>query len=309
MATRLGNISHLVVWTHGLRRSSPVPRPSRQKGLDQEGFWLQLTAETDTIQAVHLQDLHTGSADGGEPDNASPLDPEVVAPDIRARIEEACQDAGGGVKARHIGSLVAIREMTGERQVAVRITPPMLPRDNMLDVKRDEIMLLVDLTIFAAVPRTSAHAGGRRGIHLRRRRLPEEGPRLLLEHGDHIHRVDVGLILGHFLGGDGALITLLGQERDARVHGGVHTQGHNPLGHFWREAGSNRIEDLGETDHCIVHRMCHARLLLSSPLATVAHLTRSRQSRSCRSTGRNMCGQRLAQKKGFVTAKLRSANA
>ena len=190
-----------------------------------------------------MQKLHTGSADGGEPENASSLDPEVVAPDIRARIEEARQDAGSGVKARHIRSLVAITEMTGERQVAVRITPPMLPRDNMLDVKRDEIMLLVNPTILPAVPRTSAHAGGRRGLHLRRRGLPEEGLGLLLEHGCHIHSVDVCLIFGHFLGGDGALITLLGKERDARMHCGVHTQGHNPLGHFWCEAGSNRIED------------------------------------------------------------------
>jgi len=93
----------------------------------------------------------------------------------------------------------------------------------MLDVKRDEIMPLVDLTIFTAVPRTRPHASGRRRIHLGGQGLHEEGPGLLLEHGDHIHRVDVGLILRHFLKGDGALITLVGKERDARVHRRVHT--------------------------------------------------------------------------------------
>jgi hypothetical protein len=89
--------------------------------------------------------------------------------------------------------------MTGERQVAVLITPPMLPRDNMLDVKRDEIMPLVDLTIFTPVPGTRPHAGCCRHVHLRGPGLLEEGPCLFLQHGDHIHRVDVGLILRHFL--------------------------------------------------------------------------------------------------------------
>ena len=50
-------------------------------------------------------------------------------------MKEARQDAGGGVKPRQIGSLVAITEMTGEGEVRLVVTPVMLLRHDVLDVK------------------------------------------------------------------------------------------------------------------------------------------------------------------------------
>ena len=49
-------------------------------------------------------------------------------------------------------------EMTGERLVRLVVTPVMLLRHDVLDVKGDEIVLLMDATILAAVSRTVAHA-------------------------------------------------------------------------------------------------------------------------------------------------------
>ena len=49
-------------------------------------------------------------------------------------------------------------EMTGECEVRLVVTPVMLLRHDVLDVKGDDIVLLMDATILAAVFRTVAHA-------------------------------------------------------------------------------------------------------------------------------------------------------
>jgi hypothetical protein len=48
--------------------------------------------------------------------------------------------------------------MTGEGEVRRVITLVMLLRHNVLDVKCDDIVVLTDTTILAAVTRTTAHA-------------------------------------------------------------------------------------------------------------------------------------------------------
>jgi hypothetical protein len=48
--------------------------------------------------------------------------------------------------------------MTGERQIRLVVTPVMLLRHDVLDVKGDDIVLLMDATILAAVSRTVTHA-------------------------------------------------------------------------------------------------------------------------------------------------------
>jgi hypothetical protein len=53
---------------------------------------------------------------------------------------------------------VTIAEMASEREVRLVITPVMLLRHNVLDVKCDDIVLLMDATILATVSRTVAYA-------------------------------------------------------------------------------------------------------------------------------------------------------
>jgi hypothetical protein len=86
------------------------------------------------------------------------LAPEVLVPGIDTGIEEACQLTGCGIYTRKIWPSVTITEMTGERQVRLVVTPVMLLRHDVLDVKGDEIVSLMDPTILAAVSRTVAHA-------------------------------------------------------------------------------------------------------------------------------------------------------
>ena len=110
------------------------------------------------IRAVHIQHIDGRPAHGRETNDAPGLGLEVLAPGIGTGGEEACQLTGCGVHTSEIWPLVTITEMTGQRQVRLVVTPMMLLRYDMLDVKGDEIVLLMDATILAAIFRTIAHA-------------------------------------------------------------------------------------------------------------------------------------------------------
>ena len=47
---------------------------------------------------------------------------------------------------------MTITEMTGEREVRLVVTPVMLLRHDVFDMKGDDIVLLMDTTIFARFP-------------------------------------------------------------------------------------------------------------------------------------------------------------
>jgi hypothetical protein len=53
---------------------------------------------------------------------------------------------------------VTVAEMASECQVRLVITPVMLLRHNVLDVKCDNIVLLMDATILATISRPVAYA-------------------------------------------------------------------------------------------------------------------------------------------------------
>jgi hypothetical protein len=141
-----------------------------------------------------------------------------MVPGIGAGVEEACQLTGFEVHSREIWPFVTIAEMTGERGIRLVITPVMLLRHDVLDVKCDDIMLLMNVTILAALSCSVAHVGPGLRIHLRRLRLSDQGVSLLLEHGHHVHGMNVGIVLSRFLGRHRALITLFGKLLNARLH-------------------------------------------------------------------------------------------
>src|SRR5438093_13590936 len=109
-------------------------------------------------------------------------------------------------------------EMTGEREVRLVVTPVMLLRHDVLDMKGDDIVLLMDATILAAVSRAVAYACPGRGIHLRRMWLSDEGASLLLEHCNNVHRLNIGVVFRHFFGRYGGLVAPFGTLLDARLY-------------------------------------------------------------------------------------------
>ena len=105
-----------------------------------------------------MQHIDGRPAHGRETNDAPGLNLEVLAPGIGTGVEEACQLTGCGVHTHEIWPLVTITEMTGQRQVRLVATPVMLLRHDVLDMKGDDIVLLMDVTILAAVFRTVSHA-------------------------------------------------------------------------------------------------------------------------------------------------------
>jgi hypothetical protein len=124
----------------------------------QKCFRLKLYPYAYAIGAVHVEHIDGRPAHGRETDDALGLDPEVLVPAIGTGVEKACQLAGCRIHTREIRPFVTITEMTGEGEVRLVVIPVMLLRHDVLDVKCDDIMLLMDTTILAAVSRTVAHA-------------------------------------------------------------------------------------------------------------------------------------------------------
>ena len=54
--------------------------------------------------------------------------------------------------------------------------------------------------------------------------LHDKGAGLLLEHCNNVHRLNVGVVLRHFLGRYGALVTLVGERIDARLYSRISAQ-------------------------------------------------------------------------------------
>src|SRR5262249_31333798 len=92
--------------------------------------------------------------------------------------------------------------------------------------------------------------------------LNDESAGLLLEHGNNVHRLNVGVVLRHFLGRYGALVTLFGERIDARLYSRVSAQLDHAFCYLWGEAVCHRIKYLCEACGCVVHRSRHICLLL-----------------------------------------------
>ena len=86
------------------------------------------------------------------------LDTEVMVSVIDAGVEEVCQLTGIGVDTGKVQPFVTIAKMAGEGEVRFVVAPVMLLRHDVLHVKCDEIMTLMDATILAVVPRSIVHA-------------------------------------------------------------------------------------------------------------------------------------------------------
>jgi hypothetical protein len=82
---------------------------------------------------------------------------EMLVPYLSAGVEETGQGNRFGVYPGKVRPLVTIAEMAGEREIGHIVAAMMLPRDDVLDMKRNEIVTLMDVAIFAAVPRSAAH--------------------------------------------------------------------------------------------------------------------------------------------------------
>lgn len=81
----------------------------------------------------------------------------MLVPVIGTGIKEARKLPGFGVYTREVRPFMAITTVAGKGKIGIVITPVVLPRNNVLDVKCNGIVALMDTAIFAAVVRSVAY--------------------------------------------------------------------------------------------------------------------------------------------------------
>ncbi len=81
-----------------------------------------------------------------------------MAPGVGARVKKSGQFAGVRVETREVRPLVTVAEMTSQGKVCIIVAAVVLAGNNVLNVERDHVVMLMDAAIFAAVSRSCTHA-------------------------------------------------------------------------------------------------------------------------------------------------------
>lgn len=75
---------------------------------------------------------------------------EVPAPFVAARVEERSQLTGARVQSGEVRTLVGIAPKSAQREIASDGGPTVFPRDDVVDLKWDPVVILRHLAVFAA---------------------------------------------------------------------------------------------------------------------------------------------------------------
>jgi hypothetical protein len=102
---------------------------------------------------VHLEQPYSGPAHGGDANHAATLLPEMLAPYILPRMEQAAHFLAVGVDASEIRTFVQIAVRTCQSKVFRDSGSSVLPRDNMLNVEGHNTIHLGEAAVFAPVAR------------------------------------------------------------------------------------------------------------------------------------------------------------
>ncbi len=106
---------------------------------------------------IHYEKLDCRSADGSATHKQSTLPLEVLTPVILSRMEQPNDLASVGIDGRDVRPLVRIASITAQTEVLGFSLPTVLPRDNVVDVEREEsVLVLMNATVLAAIARALA---------------------------------------------------------------------------------------------------------------------------------------------------------
>jgi hypothetical protein len=116
---------------------------------------------------IHIEKVDGGSANIREPDNAPILRiAKLLVPPVGAGMKQSREETGIRIEARKIGALLAIAEVTGQRQIVRLVPPAVLPRYDVLDVKREiRVEPLVNSAILTTLIRARANEPFRLLVH------------------------------------------------------------------------------------------------------------------------------------------------
>jgi hypothetical protein len=111
--------------------------------------------------------------------------------------------------------------MACQRKVCLGIVASMLPRDDVLNMKRHSLRTLREETILAAMVRALDNPPAQGSVHLAALLLRKPGSRLGLKHRDEVKSLNVHLVLAAFALGQLSLITFFRELCNSRLSGGA----------------------------------------------------------------------------------------
>jgi len=156
---------------------------------------LRRSADPEPRWRIELQHAHCCAADRRTPHNLESVPHEVVVPLIASRIEQHSHLAAIGIEPREIAAFVQIALGTGKSEIVQVIRPGVFPRNDMLDLQRDQRRCrLTSLALLAAVACPPPHSRPCCGVHPLRPILAETESCLGLQNGQQIIGLDIALV-------------------------------------------------------------------------------------------------------------------
>ena len=124
-------------------------------------------AQVHSLWIVHCEYGDRGATFCREADKLMPTRLEMVGPNIAPRIEQFDYATGIGIDSSEIWAYMKVAELACQRQVIKFAQATVLDRDDMLDMKRIDVLILVEPAVFTNESSTDCHSSTRRSIHLR----------------------------------------------------------------------------------------------------------------------------------------------
>ncbi|HVC97979.1 MAG TPA: hypothetical protein VND64_30185 [Pirellulales bacterium] len=206
---------------------------------------MQFGTHDDALIFVHVEQSDRRSPDFSKSDDLRPHHCEMVSPYMHARIEERHNLVRVGRNRRQVSSFLGIAIGASFREIQWIIVTLMLPRSDMLDVKRDVRRgVLGQVTVFAAMARSPADQFADRFIHLGFGLLREEFSRPALQNGDDMKGRAELLVIRTFFVGQRPVVRFFSQRVDPGLRFGVGSQRHDFPRRIRRQAFGKWTQDL-----------------------------------------------------------------
>lgn len=123
-------------------------------------------AQRRPMEEIHPQDRHGSAADGRAADKNRTVPAEMSRPLVPPRMKEPHKFLGDRIDACQVRPLVEVVLVTGQGQIAWRIRTTMLTGNDVFDVEGEErVIVLMELAVFAALPRALPDQFSRGSVH------------------------------------------------------------------------------------------------------------------------------------------------